>query len=326
MKNIFYLFFISIIALLINTSCTKEIQGDLPDPSIKLVVDGSIENGVPPILTLTRTSKVFGDLNINDIGSFFVRNATVWVKDLTNGDSTQLVEYCLQDLPFPDSVKAEVLRNLGILAFDSNAVPNVCIYAVPDIVNYLLNGTATFVGKEEHEYALLIKSGATTITGTTTIPKVRPINFLSIRPHASPTNDTLVNVIVNFTVPNTTGNFIRYWTKRNKQPFFPPLSQSVYDDKLFLGLTIDLPLERGQQREGGEGDSRETYGYFWKGDTVELKWASIDAKTYNFFRTLENDGSGNPLANQVRVLSTIEGGIGSFVGYGTHYSKIVVPK
>jgi hypothetical protein len=324
MKSL-HLFFLSIFALLITTSCTKEIEGNLPDPALKLVVDGSIETDVPPILTLTRTTKIFGGLNLNDLSGFFVHNADVWIADKTSGDSVKLVEFCLQDLPFTDSVKAELLKGLGILAFDSNTVPNVCIYTVPDIINYALNGTCQFYGKEEHEYSIFLQAESKTITGTTTIPKSRPINFLKISPHPNPQNDSLVNVLVNFTVPNQIGNFIRYWTKQNGDPFYPPLSQSVYDDKLFSGLTIELPLERGQPQSGARGDDN-TYGFFWKGDTVTLKWAAIDSKTYDFFSTLENDGTGNPFANQVRVKPTVEGGLGSFVGYAATYTTVIVPK
>ncbi len=310
--------------LLAGNSCTKEITGNLPDPTIKLVVDGNIELNTPPLILLTRTTKVFGDLNINDLGSFFEHNAEVWVKDVTAGDSVQLVEYCLRDLPFPDSVKADLLKGIGIIAFDSNSVPNICVYSVPDVVNYFFNGTCNFYGKENHTYSLSIKSGLRFITATTSIPKTRPVNGLSTRPHPNPANDSLVTVLVNITTPDTLGNFIRYWTKRNSESFYPPLSQSVYDDKLFRGLTLDLPLERGQP-ENAKNDEK-TYGFFWKGDTVTLKWATIDYKTYNFFYTLENDGSGNPFATQVKVKSNVEGGLGVFAGYGTTYATIVVPK
>ena len=311
-------------ALVVSNSCTKEISGNLPDPTIKLVVDGNIEINTPPIILLTRSTKVFGDLNINDLASFFEHNAEIWVTDVNSGDSVLLVEYCLRDLPFPDSVKAELLKGVGILAFDSNSVPNICIYTVPDIVDYFFNGTCDFYGKEEHVYNLSIKSGARFISSSTSIPKARPVNYLAIRPHSNPQNDTLVNVMVNLTTPDNVGNFLRYWTKRNDQPFYPPLSQSVYDDKLFRG-NIELPLERGQPQSASQGDD-PTYGYFWKGDTVTLKWATIDYKTYDFFYTLENDGTGNPFANQVRVKSNIVGGLGVFAGYGTTYASIVIPR
>ena len=71
---------------------------------------------------------------------------------------------------------------------------------------------------------------------------------------------------------------------------------------------------------------RDISGYFWKGDTVVLKWSNIDYQTYDFFYTLENDGSGNPFANQVKVKSNVTGGIGVFAGYATRYYSIKVPK
>jgi len=323
--SIIYILLFAFIIGAFSSSCTKEIQGNLPNPEIKLVVDANIELNTPPIVLLTRTSKVFGDLNINDLASFFEHGAEIWMKDGNGIDSVLLTEYCLRDLPFPDSTKADLLKGLGIIAYDSNKVPNICVYTVPDIVNYYLVGSCAFYGKEQHTYNMRIKSGARVLTASTSIPKAQTVDSLTTTPDPKPSADSLVTVLVHFTAPNTIGNFIRYWTKRNHQVFYPPESQSVYDDKLFHGLSIGLPLERGQARTDDKKDD-PTYGYFWKGDTVTLKWANIDSKTYDFFYTLENDGSGNPFANQVKVKSNVTGGLGIFAGYATTYKTIVIPK
>lgn len=326
MGDVLKLSVIAIVAAFLTTSCTKEIQGNLPDPELKLVVDANIETNTPPLVLLTKTSKVFGGLDLNDLSGFFEHDAEIWIKDANTKDSVKLVEFCLKDLPFPDSTKADLLKGLGIIAYDSNAVPNVCAYTVPDIIAYYTTGTCAFYGKEEHKYDMTIKAGARYLTASTTIPKsLGGIDSLSYKPHSKPSNDTLVTVLVHINVPPTIGNFSRYWTKRNAQPFYPPLSQSVYDDKLFAGQSLVLPLERGQPATNTQQND-PTYGYFWKGDTVVLKWSNIDYQTYDFFYTLENDGSGNPFANQVKVKSNVTGGIGVFAGYATRYYSIKVPK
>ena len=315
-----------LLSVLITSSCTKEIQGNLPDPELKLVVDANIETNTPPLVLLTKTSKVFGGLNLNDLSGFFEHDAEIWIKDANGLDSVKLVEYCLKDLPFPDSTKADLLKGLGIIAYDSNAVPNVCAYTVPDIIAYYTTGTCAFFGKEEHSYDMTIKTATRYLTASTTIPKsLGGIDSLSYVRHPKPENDTLVTVLVHINVPPTIGNFSRYWTKRNGQPFYPPQSQSVYDDKLFAGQSLSLPLERGQPTTDNK-QTDPTYGFFWRGDTVTLKWSNIDYRTYDFFYTLENDGSGNPFANQVKVKSNVNGGIGVFAGYATRYYSIIVPK
>lgn len=319
------LFVVSLISLFITSSCTKEIQGNLPDPELKLVVDANIETNTPPIVLLTKTSKVFGGLNLNDLSQFFEHDAEIWIRNMNTKDSVKLVEYCLKDLPFPDSTKANLLKGLGIIAFDSNAVPDVCAYSVPDIVSYFTTGTCSFYGKEENQYTMTINSGSHHLTASTTIPKyINAIDSLLYRVHPKDKYDSLLSVLVHINIPSTLGNFSRYWTKRNNQAFYPPLSQSVYDDKLFAGQSLTLPLERGQPKtELKQNDP--TYGYFWRGDTVTVKWSNIDYQTYNFFYTLENDGSGNPFANQVKVKSNVTGGIGVFAGYATRYFSIVLP-
>lgn len=316
---------ILLISATISVSCTKEIDGDLPSVETQLVVDANIETNTPPIFILTKTSPVFGGFDLDDLGAFFEHNAVIWVKNKTTNDSVQLMEFCLNDLPFDDSTKADLLKGLGFIAQDSSEeLPNVCIYTVPDIVTYYTTGTCSFYGQEQHEYSMTIRTEKYYATGETSIPQSIPPETLVYTPNPKPEYDTLVTVKVRVNVPSDIGHFVRYWTKRNSEPFYPPLSQSVWDDKLFAGLNIDLPIERGQPSNASSRD--DSYGYFWKGDTVTVKWANIDYKTYNFFITLENDGTGSPFSPQVKVQSNVTGAIGVFAGYATSYKTIIIPE
>ncbi|HEY0262421.1 MAG TPA: hypothetical protein VGB95_05305, partial [Chitinophagales bacterium] len=85
--NIFRFILILFVAAVIAVSCTKTIDGNLPVGKTQLVVDANIETNTPPMALLTKTSPVFGGLDLNDLSSFFIHNATVWVKDKTTGDS-----------------------------------------------------------------------------------------------------------------------------------------------------------------------------------------------------------------------------------------------
>jgi hypothetical protein len=327
-KYIFHLFIFSLIVTFITTSCTKEITANLPDYGTNIVIDGNIETNTPPIVLLTRSTKVFGDLNINDIGSFFVHGADVTVT-MDSTVSVKLEEICLKDLSFlPDTQKRDLLKSLGILVYDSNTVPNVCVYTLPvgELITYFNTGTCSFVGQEKHRYDLSVKTNGKTLTAYTTLPESIPADSLSYRPHSNPKfADSLVNVFITIKVPNTYGHFIRYWTKRNNEPFYAPTATgSVFDDKLFIGQTYTLPTERGQASNEKRNDT--TFGYFWKGDTVTVKWANIDSRTYDFFYTLENDGGGSPFSSPVKAKTNINGGLGVWAGYSTKYYKIVIPK
>lgn len=308
-------------AIAVATSCTKDLEIDVPDSAQQIVVDGSIDINRPPIITLTRTVKFFDNINLNDLDSYFVHNAEVKVSRGT--DTVQLQEFCLNSLPLTPAEQEIVLNALGFSLYDSSNIPNICVYTVPDIVNYFLTGTCNFMGQERTTYHMSVAAEGKFLTSYTTIPTALGLDSLSIGQHPNPEyRDSFSSVYAHFTVPDTFGNFVRYWTQRNDEPFYRPLSQSVYDDKLFVGLQIGLPLERGQP-DGNEFDIN-TYTYFRRNDTVMVRWANIDSRTYDFFYTLENDGGGSPFSSPVKVKSNVNGGIGAFVGYASKYYPIVV--
>lgn len=324
----YILFLTAIIAGLFTTSCTKDISGDLPDFGTSIVVDGSIETGKPPVILLTRSTKVFGDLNVNDLGAFFLHDAEIYMTRDNDTFREPLQEICLRNFPaIPDSLKRSLLYSLGVSVYDSAEVPDVCVYTISleELGNYFNNGVCLSCGVEGHQYNITIKVHGKTITSSTTIPPAVGLVGLGTRP--VPNNDSLVNVTATIAVPPTLGNFIRYWTKRNNEPYYTPYSGSVYDDKLFSGQTLTLPVERGIPGYIGNPDP-VTYGYFWKGDTVTVKWTSIDSRTYDFYNTLENDGGGSPFSSPIRVKSNVVGdsAIGVWAGYGSRYYTIVIPK
>lgn len=310
-----------ILLLIAFSSCTKEIQlKDLPQPTTQLVVEGHIENGTPPIILLTRNSPYFGGINLNDLSAYFVHNANVSI--YSDGDTIDLVEYCVDD--FPEEVQRQVAGFFGYEVDDSTEIPNICIYSIGDLINYYLNGdTTVFLGRVGGHYGLKIVSGTDVVTSSTTIPGLLPFT-LSYRAHDDPTKDSLVSVLVTYDDPDTTGNFLRYFTKRNSEPFYAPLSSSVYDDNVIAGSVLTLPLERGQA--ANSDIDFDTYGYFWRGDTVTVKFSSIDKAHYDFWQTVENDGGDSPFSSPVRIKGNIQGGLGIWGGYGSFYATIIIPE
>jgi hypothetical protein len=322
-----FLFLFALLAGWIATSCTKDLTGTLPNFGTSTVVDGNIETNRPPIIILTRSTTVFGGLNINDYASFLVHGATIYMTKDSSPVQVPLQEICLQNLAIPDSEKLALLSSLQLTVYDSSSIPDVCAYTLPyaELLTYANTGACPDCGAEGHQYNINIQVSGKTITAYTTIPAAAPIQGLSIRD--VPNNDTLVNVEVTYTVPAVYGSFIRYWTKRNSEPYYTSLTGSVYDNKLFAGQTLTLPVQRGYPSYTTNVDPN-TFGYFWKGDTVTVKWASIDSRTFNFFNTLENDGGGSPFSSYVRVQSNVTGdsAIGVWAGYGARYYTIIVPK
>lgn len=304
-------------------ACTTIIEvDDLPQPKQEIVVEGSIENERPPFILLTRNSPFFGGISLSDLSQYFVHQANIKIWNRT--DTVQLIEFCSNDLPV--SLRKQMAALFGFHVSDTTRIPNVCVYTLPGIFDYLLSGDTAgmFLGKTHTTYHLRIEVEGKIMTSKTTIPGLVHLDPLTWRPHQDPRKDSLVSVFINFRDPDTLGNHYRYFTKRNSEPFYRPLSASVYDDLIVNGQYISLPLERGMNPQ--HPIDPDTYGYFWKGDTVTLRWSHIDRKSYEFWSTLESDNGDSPFGSPVLIKSNIQGGLGVWCGYATVYQTIIIPR
>lgn len=76
-----YSFLLVAILIVLISSCEKEIKVKLPDYKEKLVVEASIETGMPAIVFLSVTAPYFGNVSLSDPTQFFVKGAFVTVTD-----------------------------------------------------------------------------------------------------------------------------------------------------------------------------------------------------------------------------------------------------
>lgn len=314
------LYFSGVMAILLASglsSCTTDITIDIPDPTPKIVVEGSIEPGVPPIISLTSTIPFYGEINFNEVENYYVHDAVITVSDGTN--TVELVEYCLSELP--EEILPLVAEYLGVeLDTAGELAVDVCLYTVSDI----FTGIPSFVGVAGKTYDLHIEANGQTLTSTTTLLPPMPLDSMFFEPHPDPTNDSLVRLYVTFSEPEPQGDFYRYFTSQNGGPYYPGFS-SVFDDNLINGQTFDFTLDRGY--DPTEDFSQGTYGYFWRGDTITLKWCHIDYPTYDFWRTLEFDsGTDGPFSSATIAQTNIIGGLGIWCAYGAAYSTLIVPE
>jgi len=292
-------------------SCETEYIPDIANENPEIVVEGFIEagpNAAPPYVILTRTSPFFSTIDGDKIDELFVHDAIITINDGTN--TITLSELCLNDLtPVQQQLAAELLG----LGNDSIGI-NICIYIEQ-------SPTPTY-GQPGTTYDLRIETDDKLITATTTVPFPAPLDSLQYVDLPADANDSLVELRCFFTDPPET-NFYRYFTKRNGDPMYPGLT-SVIDDMLFNGQQFEFPLTAGQSRT--EAIDINTYGYFWKGDTVLIKWSNIDEAHYQFWSTLEyNTSADGPFTSFTKVASNIEGGIGIWGGYGSSEHMIIVP-
>jgi hypothetical protein len=279
------------------TGCEKAVSFKLNDTAPKLVVEATIENGQAPVVNLSKSQGYFSKIDLNALASSFVRNAEVYI---SNGTLThKLKEY---------------------------TIPVGGGYNFYYYSNDPSNPATAFVGQLNKSYSLRIVSEGKEYTSTTTIPNItRRIDSLFWKP-APPGNEPgKVAVMVRAFDKPGFGDYVRYFTKRNSEPFYPGLN-SVYDDQVIDGSSYEIQVERGVDRNESHPDG---YSFFNKGDTVTLKVSNIDKATYDFWRTMEYTYAtvGNPFSSPTKVISNINGGgLGYFGGYASQYRTIIIPR
>ncbi len=288
----------------------------IPETSVseqEIVVEGYIESGVganPTFIILTKSIPFISTIKSDQFADLFVKNANVSVFD---GITTvALTEICLNQIP-PD-LKEEVYAVLGLNP-DSTAA-NICVYA--DLFNLLKRESG-------RKYDLKVVSEGKTLTATTTIPPfVGLYDFKWAAPPGKP-RDTLAELNVKINDPKGIKNYYRYLTASEGGSLIPPFG-SVTDDAIFDGKEFEFPIQRAQRRGGGFDP--ETFGLYKRGDSITIKWCTIDKAHFDFWNTRDfSANSGGPFSAYTRIATNIQGGLGIWGGYavGT-YSLKVPPK
>lgn len=290
-----YLFLI--IATLILLSCEKGVTFGLDESEPKLVVEATIETNQPPFVVLSKSQNFFAQITPALLAASFVRNAEVYV---SNGILThRLREY------------ATPLSNGYTFYFYSIDSSNL---------------STAFVGQTNTQYSLRIVADGKEYTAATKIPVItRRIDSLFSKPAPGSNDPNKAVVMVKATDKQGFGDYIRYFTKRNKEDFYPAFT-SVFDDQIIDGTTYELEVERGVDRTK---DVPDDYTLFEKGDTVTLKLCQIDKATFDFWRTMEFSYAniGNPFGSPTKVLSNISNGaLGYFGGYAPLFRTIIIPR
>jgi hypothetical protein len=291
--SLYILLFLSIFLM----SCERTVDFKLDNVAPKLVVEATIENDRPPLVYLSKSMGYFSKIDLNTLAASFVHDAEIYV---SNGTLThKLKEY---------SIPAGNGLFLYYYTIDSS------------------NLSTAFIGELNTSYSLRIISEGKEYTATTRIPYItKRIDSLYWKQAPGSNPPEKVSLMIKATDPPGLGDYIRYFTRQNSNPFYPGLN-SVFDDQVIDNSTYDIQVERGVDRNQSQP---EGYAFFDKGDTVTLKLSNIDKATYDFWRTMEFTyiSVGNPFSSPTRVLSNISnGGLGYFGGYASQYRTIIIPR
>lgn len=292
---------IAIVTSLFLISCEREMNLNLPDSEPLLVVEGNIENDGYPFVQLSNTLSFFGVLDEKKLLNSFVDDANVYV---TNGSTRiQLKSYAI---PIATDV------TIKFYSVDTAIVEH-----------------RDFKGKIGETYTLDIEYKGKEYTSTTYIPE---LNFgldsfwieMPDDTEAIEENPLYRKLVASHNDPAEPGNMVRYLINVNNRGFYSN-SFSVMSDDVTNGIRMDKSFIPGINNY----DSAYSYyrPYFELGDTVQIKWCSIDKGVYDFYRTLEfTKGTvGNPFITPTKVESNIKGGaLGVWAGYGAVYHTVYI--
>lgn len=296
------------------TACEEEYTPENFFTASEIIVEGYVENGnnaLPPYVVLTKSMPYAGTINLSNLSDQFVHQAEVYI--IHNNDSLRLTEMCLSDLALIDSTLSNSLLQGFGFNLDSLGSFDYCMYVD---MNGFINQRPSIPIVEHDEYHLYIKTseGKILTSKSTLNPPVR-IDSLTYAPHNDPNNDTLIQVYGHITDPINQANFYRMFSKRNSEPMYTASSfatfSSVTNDNIFDGQTMKFDILRGGP--AGREEDADTYGFFWRGDTITFRLAAIDEANFKFWQTVEFSSTGaGPFGTYLRTKSNINGGLGIF--------------
>lgn len=303
------------------TACERTVDLDLPAGEPRLVVEGYLEPGLPPVVLLTESQPVFAPFDAAAIAAAQVHGAVITVS--TAGDtSVTLREIAADSLPL--AVRQALAQQAG-LTLD----PATGRFPVPLSLYSVLPGAgqAALVGRPGRTYALRVEARGQLLTAVTSVPTPVPLDSLFFREPTDPTlRDSLVQLFYRFRDPDTVGNATRYFTSVNSGPFLAPRLTSVFTDEFVNGRTVDFALDRGRTRF--DPATGAAAALFHKGDTVTVRWCMIDQPHYRFWLSYENalNTNGSPLASPATLTTNVHGGLGIWGGYGSTYRTAIAPR
>ena len=310
---------LSILVVICLCACVKELDSvELSSYTSKVVVDGRIESGSPPIVLLTKSVGYFEETGVASVKNIIIRDAQV--KIVVDGIEIELEKYCSAEIP--DSLMDDIagLLRIPVVTIEDLVALDVCIYT-----------TASISGEQGKSYTLKVAAKGDLLEATTRI--LEPVGLDSLW-FSSIENTRLGYVGALLDEPPVNGNAYRVMTQRIgtypeggiKDVAFFPARHSVFDDRLINGAKFEFFIERGTA-PGSQKEEDKNYqkNLFSIGDTVMVKFISIDQASFQFFRALEMQemSKGNPFAAPSYIKSNVKNGLGIWAGYSSFYDTVL---
>lgn len=288
-RSVIYLFLSTVLL-----SCEKNVTVKVPEASEEIVVEGRIETGLNPIVLLTKTLPFFGEISTSEIFQNTVLGATVIV---SNGSTIDTL----------------------------TQIPNIGVYT-----------TSGITGIPGETYNLTVIAQGKTLHSVTTIPY--PVKLDSVWWKPDGNRDSLGFAWAHLTDPDTIGNNYQWAARRiNKYKFGPDkgkVKDSIFiaapggsfEDKFINSKSFDFSFPRGRFSFSDKDDDNNDERFFFKrGDTIIVKFSSIDRANFEFWRSEDTQvqNNGNPFGSPAPIQSNIEGGLGTWGGFAPSFDTII---
>ncbi len=309
------IFYFLLLAFSIS-SCTKEVVIDIPGYEEQIVIDGRIEQNAPPFVLLSKSSDIYAPTDLDAYLSTFVKGAVVTV---SNGTTTvQLDEVCSNNLP---PATLELLEDFFGIAAEDLANVNFCAYTTTN--------TAIW-GEIGKTYTLKVEIEDQVFDATTELVPVVDLNELFWKGDNGLTEygfgwANLTDPPVEFNGYFMEVKRINIVNGEEKDDLYEPIFNPANNDEFFDGTTFDFGYTNPQSFSD-ETVPQEYRGYYKIGDTVAVRFSSLDRNAHRFLydKYIQLANGGNPFAVPTNVKTNIKGGaLGAWLGYSVSWDTLI---
>lgn len=302
--------------VLILASCTKEVQIDVPDFEQKLVVDGRIETGQPPIVLLSKSQNIYSPTSLESFLNSFQSGAIVTVSN--GSDTVVLDEICTDNLP----------PGTEAIAADLFGIPE------EDLANYHLCAYTTFNtaiwGEVGKTYSLKIEFEGKTYTSITKIEQPTALDSVYWKQDPAPDPGygfswaTLTDPANQFDAYMWEVKRINMVNGAPKDANYTKTYSPVFDDEFINGKTFDFFYENPMSYDDPSYTDHNK-GYYREGDSVVIKLSKMSSDVYDFYekKYTQLQTNGNPFASPTAIPTNITGGaLGVWAGFSPSFDTL----
>ena len=267
-------------------SCQTEIKVTIPDYYNKMVVEGYIENGEYPVVSLYRSVPYFSTISWQTLrDSILIRDAKVFVSSSLGEEQELFIN------PIWEPNDEYPLR----YAYSTNKL----------------------VGKTNTTYRLRIVWDSKEYRSDTKILDVFDLDSVFFVPNFGHNKiDSVANLRIAMTDDGKLNNYYQFKVKIHCPDFQDKLWVSTipaaFDNSPFRGISFNYEIMRGSPsiftKEMGEQEQRRYYRMNYRiGDTVHLKYARLDEGGFRFWQSAGDEiiFGQNPFLSPSPILSNI---------------------